>query len=86
MEPQARRAAERAEMNRRLAAEPSDAEALIHRGWLSTTQRRWREAIVDLEQGFRLHPDDSDALRLLGEAYHETGKLGKRNGGLHPPG
>ena len=76
MEPEVRRAAEWAEMNRRLAAKPSDAEALIHRGWLSTTQRKWREAIVDLEQGLRLRPDDSDALRLLGEAYHEAGKLG----------
>ena len=76
MEPQVRRAAEWAEMNRRLAAKPSDADALIHRGWLSTTQRQWREAIVDLEQGLRLRADDSDAWWLLGDAYQETGKLG----------
>ncbi len=40
IEPQARRKAERAEMDRRLAANPDDAEALIHRGWLSLTERR----------------------------------------------
>ncbi len=62
-------------MNHRLAAKPNDAEALIHRGWLSTTEMKWREAIVDLEQGLRLRPDDSDALWLLGEAYQESGKL-----------
>jgi WD40 repeat protein len=36
IETRARRAAELAEMNRRLAATPDDAEALIHRGWLFT--------------------------------------------------
>ncbi len=75
VEPQARRAAEWAVMNRRLAAKPNDADALIHRGWLSTRQLKWREAIVDLEQSLRLRPDDSDALWLLGETYQESGKL-----------
>ncbi len=51
IEPQARRAAELAEMNRRLAAKPDDAEALIHRGWLFTQQKKWPEAIADLERG-----------------------------------
>ena len=36
-------------MNRRLAAKPDDAEALIHRGWLFTQQKKWPEAIADLE-------------------------------------
>ncbi len=51
IEPQARRAAELAELNRRLAAKPDDAEALIHRGWLFTQQKKWPEAIADLERG-----------------------------------
>ena len=75
IEPQARRAAELAEMNRRLAAKPDDAEALIHRGWLFTQQKKWPEAIADLERGLRLRPDDSDASWLLAEAYQETGNL-----------
>ena len=75
IEPQARRAAELAEMNRRLAAKPDDAEALIHRGWLFTQQKKWPEAIADLEQRLRLRPGDSDASWLLGEAYQETGNL-----------
>ena len=75
IEPQARRAAEFAEMNRRLAAKPDDAEALIHRGWLFTQQKKWRDAIGDLEHRLRIHPDDSDASWLLGEAYQETGNL-----------
>ncbi len=72
IEPQARRAAELAEMNRRLAEEPDDAEALIHRGWLFTQKKKWRDAIADLEHRLRIHPDDSDASWLLTEAYQET--------------
>ncbi len=75
VEPRARRAAELAEMNRRLAAKPDDAEALIHRGWLFTQEKKWRDAIADLEHRLRIHPDDSDASWLLGEAYQETGNL-----------
>ena len=78
IEPQARRAAELAEMNRRLAAKPDDAEALIHRGWLFTQQKKWPEAIADLEHLLRLRPGDSDASWLLGEAYQETGNLAVR--------
>jgi eukaryotic-like serine/threonine-protein kinase len=74
-EPQARRAAELAEMNRRLAANPDDAEALIHRGWLFTEQKQWRGASVDLEHLLRVRPGDSNACWLLGEAYQEAGKL-----------
>ncbi len=37
------------EMNRRIAANPDDAEALIHRGWLFTMQKKGPEAIADLE-------------------------------------
>ena len=69
------RAAEWAVMNRRLAAKPNDADALIHRGWLSTRQLGVARARVDLEQSLRLRPDDSDALWLLGETYQESGKL-----------
>ena len=67
LEPQARRAAELALMNRRLAALPDDAEALIHRGWVFTQQNKWPEAIADLAAsapGFTV-PDDSDARWLL---------------------
>jgi tetratricopeptide (TPR) repeat protein len=65
IEPQARRAAELAEMNRRLAANPDDADALIHRGWLFNRQKQWPAAIADLERRLRLRPDDADALYLL---------------------
>jgi WD40 repeat protein/tetratricopeptide (TPR) repeat protein len=73
IEPQARRAGELAEMNRRLAANPDDDEALIDRGWLFHQQKKWAEAIVDLERRLRLRPDDADACWLLAEAYQETG-------------
>ncbi len=62
-------------MNRRLAAKPDDSEALIHRGWLFNQQKKWPDAISNLEQLLRLRPDDSDACWLLGEAYQETGNL-----------
>jgi eukaryotic-like serine/threonine-protein kinase len=75
IEPQARRATELAELTRRLAAKPDDAEALIHRGWLFTQQKKWPEATADLEQGLRLRPDDADALFLLAKAYSNTTNL-----------
>ena len=75
IEPQARRAAELTELNRRLTANPDDAEALIHRGWLLTEQKKWSEAIADLERGTRLRPDDTDALFLLARAYRNANNL-----------
>jgi tetratricopeptide (TPR) repeat protein len=75
IEPQARRAAELAEMNRRLAANPDDADALIHRGWLFHHQKKWPAAIADLARRLRLRPDDADACWFLAEAYKETGNL-----------
>jgi WD40 repeat protein/tetratricopeptide (TPR) repeat protein len=75
LEPQARRAAELTEMNRRLAANPDDADALIHRGWLFHQQEKWLEAISDLQRRLRLRPGDSDACWLLAEAYEVTGNL-----------
>jgi predicted Zn-dependent protease len=64
-------------MNRRLAVEPDDAEALVHRGWLFIQQKKWTEAIADLEQLLRVRPGDSDACRLLCEACQETGNLAR---------
>ena len=75
IEPQARRAGELAAMNRRIAANPDDAEALIHRGWLFTREKKWPAAIADLERSLRLRPDAADACWLLAEAYQETGNL-----------
>jgi tetratricopeptide (TPR) repeat protein len=75
IEPQARRAGGLAEMNRRLAANPDDAEARIHRGWLFHQQKKWPEATADLERRLRLRPEDADACWLLAEAYQETGNL-----------
>jgi tetratricopeptide (TPR) repeat protein len=75
IEPRARGAAELAEMNRRLAANPDDADASIHRGWLFHQQKEWPEAIADLEHLLRLRPDDPDACWLLAEAYQEMGNL-----------
>jgi tetratricopeptide (TPR) repeat protein len=75
LEPQTRRGAELTEltkMNRRLAANPDDAEALIHRGWLLTRQKQWPAAIADLERRLRLRPDDADAMYLLATAQLET--------------
>ncbi len=75
IEPQAQRAVEVAELNRRLAAQPDDAEALIQRGWLFTQQQKWPEAIADLERGSHLRPDDTHALFLLARAYSDTSNL-----------
>jgi WD40 repeat protein/tetratricopeptide (TPR) repeat protein len=75
IEPQARRAAELAELNPRLAAKPDDAEALIHRGWLFTQQKKWPEAVADLERGLHLRPGDTDALYTLAEAYSQANNL-----------
>jgi WD40 repeat protein/tetratricopeptide (TPR) repeat protein len=77
IELQARRAGELAEMNRRLAARPDDAEALGHRGWLFIHEKRWPAAIADLERRLRLRPDDADACWLLAEAYHGLGNLAR---------
>ena len=48
IEPEARRTAELAELNRQLAARPDNALALVHRGWLFTQRKKWPEAIADL--------------------------------------
>ena len=68
IEPRARRAAELAELDRRLAAEPADPEA-FHRAWVLSRQLKWREAIPDLERGLKLRPDDPDGLFLLALAH-----------------
>jgi tetratricopeptide (TPR) repeat protein len=73
--PRVRRAAELAEMNRRLAARPDDAEALFHRGWLCTLQKKLPEAIADLERGLQLKPNDHDALFLLAESQSQANDL-----------
>ncbi len=75
LEPQARRKAERTEMDRRLAANPDDAEALIHRGWLSLTERRLPEAIADLDHVHRLQPGYPDVDWMLSQAYQDAGNL-----------
>ena len=75
VEPLARRAREMVEMNRRIAAQSDDADALLHRGWLFSQQKKWPEAIADLEHFLRLRPGDSDACWHLAEAYEEAGKL-----------
>jgi tetratricopeptide (TPR) repeat protein len=75
IEPQARRAAELSDMNRRLATSPDDAEALIHRGWLLIQQKKSPEATADLERGVQFRPDDTDALFLLARAYVDTNNL-----------
>jgi tetratricopeptide (TPR) repeat protein len=75
IEPKVRRAGELAAMNRRLAANPEDADALIHRGWLFHQQAKWPATIADLEDFLRLRPEDADACWLLAEAYQETGNL-----------
>jgi tetratricopeptide (TPR) repeat protein len=75
IETRARRAGELAEMNRRLASNPDDAEALLHRGWLFLLDKKCPEAIADLERRLRLPPDDADVCFLLAEAYHAMGNL-----------
>ncbi len=68
---QARRQAQRALMDRRLAANPDDALALIHRGWLSLMELRRPEAIADLDHLRRLQPDYVDVDWMLSQAYHD---------------
>ncbi len=75
LEPPARRKAERTEMDRRLRANPDDAEARIHRGWLSLTERKLPEAIADLDRLHRRQPDYPDLDRMLGQAYQDAGNL-----------
>ena len=75
LEPQARRKAECAEMDRRLSANPDDAEALIHRGWLSLTERRLPEAIADLDHLNPLQPGYADVDWMLAQAYQDAGNL-----------
>jgi tetratricopeptide (TPR) repeat protein len=73
--PAARRASGREATSRRLAANPDDAEARIHRGWLSLQEGKWPEAVADLERGLRLRPEDTDTLFLLAEAQSLTNNL-----------
>ncbi len=74
-ETRARRQVERTAMDLRLAANPDDAEALIHRGWLSLSERRLTEAISDLDHLRRLQPDYPDLDGLLGQAFQDMGNL-----------
>jgi WD40-like Beta Propeller Repeat len=67
-ENQARRASELAEMERRLATDPNDAEALMHRGWLRLNLSQPAQAVADFERCVRLRPDDNDILFLLFQA------------------
>jgi hypothetical protein len=88
IELRARRAGELAEMNHRLAVNPDDADALVHRGWLMLQQKNWPAAIADLERRLRLRPDDADASCLLAEAYRAA-RPGRRparpgRGRFHP--
>ena len=62
-------------MDRRLVANHDDAEALIHRGWLSLTERRLPEAIADLDHVRRLQSDCPDVDEMLSQAYEDTGNL-----------
>ena len=62
-------------MNHRLAVNPDDAEALVHRGWLFLQEKKWPAAIADLDRRLRLRPDDADACCLLAEAYHGVGNM-----------
>ncbi len=75
IETQARRALELAEMDRRIAVQPDDAGALIHRGWLFSQQKKWPKATADLEHLLRLRPGDTDAAWLLADAYRDLGNL-----------
>jgi serine/threonine protein kinase/WD40 repeat protein/tetratricopeptide (TPR) repeat protein len=82
LETQARRAFELAEMNRRLGANPNDAEALIHRAWLRLNLSKPAEAVADLERGVRLRPDDTDARFLLFDACSQANNLGAARAAL----
>jgi eukaryotic-like serine/threonine-protein kinase len=71
----AQRRAELALMNRRLAADPGDALALIHRGWLRLNLSIPDDAVIDLVRAVRLRPDDYDVLFLLAQAYENTNNI-----------
>jgi serine/threonine protein kinase/WD40 repeat protein/tetratricopeptide (TPR) repeat protein len=75
LETEARRARELADMDRRIAADPDDALALIHRGWLRLNLSQPAQAVADLERSVRLRPDDDDSLFLLAEAYSHGNNL-----------
>ena len=71
VEPPVRRRTERAVLDRRLAANPDDTGARIHRGWLSLSEGRLPEAIADLDHLHRQKPEFPDVQRMLGHAYHD---------------
>ena len=70
-----RHIAERAEMDRRLTENPDDAEALLHRAWLSRSEGRLGDAIVDLERRRRLQANPANDGGMLAECYLESGNL-----------
>jgi serine/threonine protein kinase/WD40 repeat protein/tetratricopeptide (TPR) repeat protein len=75
LEPSARRAAELAALDRRLADHPEDGDALIERGWIRLRMAKAAEAVADLERGLRHRPNDTDALFLLAEAHRKTSNI-----------
>jgi tetratricopeptide (TPR) repeat protein len=75
LDPPARRQAERALMDRRLGANPGDAEARMHSGWLSLTEGKLSAAIANFEQFRRRQTDDPDVDWMLVQAYQDTGNL-----------
>ena len=62
-------------MDRRLAANPEDCQALLHRGWLSKVQGRLQDAVADLEHWRRLQPDSPEDDGMLIESYLDSGNL-----------
>jgi tetratricopeptide (TPR) repeat protein len=76
LEPPARRAVERTALDARLAADPSDADAWLDRGWIRLRASDVRGALEDLRQGVRLRPEYDEALYLLASAYIRAGEPG----------
>jgi tetratricopeptide (TPR) repeat protein len=69
LEPEMRRQAEAGLLAFRLLWNPLDANAYLERGRLHLGEKRWSQAVADLEQAVALLPGHAYAHRTLAEAY-----------------
>jgi serine/threonine-protein kinase len=72
LEPTARRAVERKVMDARIDRDPGDADAWAYRGWLSSREQRWADAVADLRRAAQLRPRDVSVFRSLTAVLFEV--------------
>jgi len=57
--------------------EPSNDENYYKRGLLYKTQKKWKEAVADLEKAIKLDPSYTNARIYLARSYYEQGNCAK---------